>query len=56
MQAGLSHNVNLDGGIAAGVVHITGVDLGDSHFDLKLLQVARLALCVKASEILLDEV
>lgn len=33
MKASLGDNVNLDGGVTAGVVDGAGVDLGDRHVD-----------------------
>lgn len=33
MEAGLGDNVHLNGGVAARVVHGTGVNLGDRHVD-----------------------
>lgn len=34
VEAGLGDDVNLDGGVAARVVHGPGVDLGDGHLGL----------------------
>jgi hypothetical protein len=28
-----SHDINLDGGVATGVVDVTSVNLGDTHFE-----------------------
>lgn len=33
MKASLGDDVNLDGRVTAGVVDVTGVDLGDRHVD-----------------------
>lgn len=33
MEAGLGNDVNLDGGVATGVVDGAGEDLGDGHVD-----------------------
>ena len=34
VQAGLGDDVDLDGGVATGVVDVTRVDLGDTHVDV----------------------
>ncbi len=50
MQTGLGDNVDLNGGVAARVVHGTSVNLSDRHFEVCLKDGGKSVSCKKGKE------